>query len=151
MADKSVQQRNYLLLGCRLPFLRRWLTTTVWLSQRRSETNLSSCRQQLRRVQAKLQSSLPPLQSVALSIFFFLSLSLPLFLFPSLFHWLVSGLRNFSQRTARRSLGWGSGWGGTQLSHIRPLANGRRPLLILDTFVQSASSKGGTGRRGDSE
>lgn len=109
MADKSVQERNYLLLGCRLPFLRGWLTTTVWLSQRRSETNLSSCRQQLRRVQAKLQSSLPPLQSVALSIFFFLSLSLSpsSFFPPSSTGWSLVCVILVSERPA-------GAWGGVQ-------------------------------------
>lgn len=62
------------LSGCGAPF-GGWLTTTVWLSQRRRETNFFSCRQQLRRVQAKLHSSL----TLVLASFFS---SLPSSFFP---------------------------------------------------------------------
>lgn len=75
----SVQvEKNYLLFECRTP-VRGRLTTTGWLSQRRRGSNFFSCRQQLRRVQAKLQCSLRPSLSLLQSLFFFF------FLFPSSF------------------------------------------------------------------
>lgn len=79
-----------------------WLTTTEWLSQRRRESNLFSSRQQLRRVQAKLQRLFPPslslLQSLFLSFFFHpLPSALPL---P-----LLTGSRNFTQYVDSRRRG----------------------------------------------
>lgn len=82
--QKCSSWRYYLLFGCGTPF-RGWLTTTGWLSHRRRESNFFSRRQQLCRVQAKLQRSLPLSLSLSLlqSLFLYFFLSRSSFCPPS--------------------------------------------------------------------